>query len=213
MRTSTVIGCIACLVLVGCGKDDPNELRVIITSDEYNRTLADAKLLSKAPLEAAAAGELLSEEQKNALIRARALFKSMLAFRPRNGALALGAAKIDNALKDHDAVIKLLTDTRDGWELNLKNSEDREVASYLSLELARAQLGLNKFEEAAQSANEALKLNKNSAEIFEVLASAHIQTKEVDLAKAEIAEGLKLAPGNPRLTELQDLVKMAEGSR
>ncbi|MBC8065139.1 MAG: hypothetical protein H7Y17_09940 [Chlorobia bacterium] len=179
----------------------------IIGSDgDYKQVLADAERLSSSGLQKIANDEEISAKDRADLTAASAQFQGLIAFEPGKFAPYLALGMIYRGLGNLEDSERMLKQCLN----NLPKSTDPAIvqtAAEAKSQLSKVLLAQGKSEDALTEANLAVETDRQNPSYLVTRASALIQLKRMEEAKADLKEALKMDPTLTRASGMLRLIK------
>jgi tetratricopeptide (TPR) repeat protein len=190
--------------------DDPSK-PAISGADDFNRTLERARQLSMNIVKRYKEGHGVTPEDRDQLLKADALFETLIEFEPTVDRLHFGAAQISEALGAYETAIRRY---RQALALTPQDTEDVDqqvIAADAHAGIAECLIGLKRYSDAVTEAKAALQIIPNHPGYLTTLAAAEIQLGQVAQARAHLLRATKQDPAYSRARQLLRLLDL-EGS-
>jgi len=208
LRISLALVSVAIVIAsIGCsGQGDPNPVPIIGDNNEYREVLAKADKESTDILQKISMDETLTSEDRTRLSKAASLWEGLIAYEPNKFSSYLALGMIYRGLDNPEVAERHFRQC-----LNLiPPSDDLAIVATVNeahYQLSRALFDEKKYENAAAEASTAVQSDKDNPNYLTARASANIQLKNYDLAKADLKAALKLDPNHKRANSLIKLPK------
>jgi tetratricopeptide (TPR) repeat protein len=195
----------AVLCLSGCGRPatDPP---VITSGAQFSDVLEEARALSEGPLTRFDAGQEPSESDRAGLREAARLLEGLSAFKPENFGVLFLTGKTYQALGEHVTASERFRDCANAISPETKVEEVRSMLAEAYALRAVSLERVGAFEEAEQSATNALALYSNNPNYLAALASAEIQLGKRSEAQFHLKKALLVDPEHRRSLQLVKLL-------
>ena len=204
------LGLGAAILLSNREVQGPDGVPLINNGQHYNEVLQEADTLVRKPFETADAGGDLTDEDRKNLRQAVKLFDAMNAFQPRKLGPYLGAGKAYALLGEYDLAETRLRQLISNVPIYEDNDAGRRAALEAKYVLSQIRFRQGKMQEAYDLADEVVKVIPDAPNYLIARASAAIELRKLDQAKADVANTLQLDPGHPRAKQLATLLKTAK---
>lgn len=179
---------------------------VIGQGGDYNKVLAEAESLSKVGLQKIANDEELTARDRKDLTAAAAQFQGLVAFEPTKFAPYLALGMIYRGLGNLEEAERMLKQCVN----NIPKSTDPAIiqtAAETKSQLSKALLAQGKSEDALTEANLAVETDRQNPSYLVTRASALIELKRMEEAKADLEEALRMDPSLTRASGMLKLIK------
>lgn len=193
----------------GCATDNPAETAAITSDSQMASVLREAQTLSEEALKLQAAGQPLTDVQKDDLVKADRLFDSLISYAPDVMTFYLGKAKIKNALDNPAAALAVLLQSSRAIPDTVSTDADRATVAEIKAMAADLQIDRNEYEDALVNVTHARRLEPTNVDYMATEVRILIQQRDYPRAKMIIGEGLKLRPDHSRLNQLKKLLEVS----
>lgn len=205
MRAASFAALSAILICMisGCGRG--TEFPVITSGKEYEDILAEVERLSKPVFQKSDRGEDLEDGDRANLRESMRMIRGLLAYRPDAYSLQFAMGKAHQILGEDEEAIQRFEEAMaflqslEDPELRALRAETQYLAS-ISLER------LKQFESARVAAGQAVEFAPDNPNYLAALASAEIQDRNIERARALLTRALAADPNHRRALQLLRLI-------
>lgn len=194
------------VLMASCAPSKSGDIPLIRSGSEYTAKLQEAEQLSAGSIAKYEANIELSETDLANLKKSEAIFKGLIGFRPETFSLYLALGKVYQIQGQHDKAI-------DQFDLgiqriwNVENAEVKQIYAEAWHASAVSFLALQKYTDAAECSQFAMKAEPESPIYKTQAARAYVQLKEFKVAHDLLDEAIKL---DPNYGPARDLHKLLE---
>lgn len=200
----------ACVVMgaVGCAAD-PTSPPLLRTGRDFDETLAKATELAKAPIEAVALGQTISESQRKDLVEADRLVRGLIAFDTERFGLYVLKGKIAQAVGDTKHAEECFNEAIRLVPMPETDDEKFTVAE-THFQLSRIVEARQDWAAMEKQADFALRFMPDNPIYLVQSAAAKIQQGNIEAAEPSLRSALKQVPDFQRAKDLLKLIELAK---
>lgn len=191
----------------------PDGTTLINNPSHYTQVLREAEDLVQVPFEMFDSGNDLSDKDRADLRKATKLFESLNQFQPTKIGPYLGAAKAYQILGDYESAERDLQQVLNNIPIYENNDNGKRAAIEALYVMSLVKFGQGNYEEAFKNADLAVTAAPKVPNYRLARASAEVQLKKLDDAKADLQAALELDPGHPKAKRLLKFIESAQKSK
>ncbi|MEZ5163728.1 MAG: tetratricopeptide repeat protein [Fimbriimonadaceae bacterium] len=207
-RTKLAFFGVLVLAIGGCMGTDPS---VISNIGQYNNTIKEVEVLTKAGILGYAQGVERTDDQKADLEKSLPLIEELYRFRPTSSQILALKGRALLALDRNDEAEKALLEGVNQWSAVLLNTEN-EIRNTMYYDLANISFERGEYPEALERVEKALELGPDNLNCLVYKARILIQAGEESEALKVLDRVLELNPGDSEAELLKKFLKTSQGS-
>lgn len=200
----------AVCILAGCEPSGKGQVPIIRNGDTYARVLNEAETLNRDILERYDRDDELTREDLEALEESKLKLLGLIGFKPDAFPLHFALAKVEQGLGNHASA---LDSFRQCIALSPADPTDPAIRATVAEahgQMARSQIFLNAYSDAAESAKLAIEFGPDNPDYRYYLASAANELGDPKTALDLLGEALELVPDHARSLRLKRLIESSQ---